>query len=178
MNLKLVIMNIDKMKYYCIILFVSIFISCKNEKTFQEKICSKYIGKELVELSKEKLINKDLVDYNQRTYRLIHTLDITCCSCIEIINENTEFIEMLDEYQVAFELIGFSSYNEHSFSPVLLQYPFYFDFYREFCSQNKLIYDDITRTFLVKENRIIAVGNFNDKKFRDIVLNILEQELK
>ena len=131
------------MKYLWIFSIISLFISCKKEVSYQEKICSKYIGKELIQLSPEKLINKNFIDCKQQgEYKLIHTLELTCCSCIAVINENVEFFKALNEFQVLFEIIGYSSYNEESFSPILLQYPFYFDFYREFSFANKLIYDE------------------------------------
>lgn len=86
------------------------------------------------------------------------------------MNDNKEFIDELRRRGVYLELVGVSSYNPNEFDKVLLQYPFYFDFYRHFRVKNNLKFIDITRTFLMEKSEIVLVGNWVNKSFRDAVL--------
>jgi hypothetical protein len=149
-------------------------VSCRKDISFQEKICSMYVGKTLKELPNDRIVNKDVYNlrqHNNYVYKLIHTMEITCNSCVNEINEVAEFIHKLEGHQVLFEIIGYSSYFETKFPSVLLQYPFYYDCYRKFSSDNKLTYDDITRTFLIKDSVIVCVGDLKDEKFRNEIFS-------
>lgn len=112
------------------VVFCSFFLSGAS---YKDKICNKYIGKELVYFPDSDLVNEKHV---QEKYRLIHTLDITCSSCLNEISDNISFINWLDEQHVAFEIIGYSSYKDSVFNPALLEYPLCLAFLG-FCTQQK-----------------------------------------
>lgn len=114
-----------------LVLFFVLF-SCQGA-SYKDKICNKYIGKELVYFPDSDLVNEKHV---QEKYRLIHTLDITCSSCLNEISDNISFINWLDEQHVAFEIIGYSSYKDSVFNPALLEYPLCLAFLG-FCTQQK-----------------------------------------
>ena len=173
MSLKLDIINIRFFIALGCIFGSFLFTSCKKELTLQEKICAKYVGRNIILPSYETLINKDCVKSENETYKLIHIIEFTCKSCLETLTENFKYISELKVQGVSLELVGYSTYMETEFSPVLLQYPFHFDYNREFSYVNGLKNDDITRTFLVKGNEVIAVGNLNDSKFREYVLDLI-----
>ena len=176
MSLKSVIINIRHNVILGFILFTCLCYSCKQELTFQEKICEKYIGKEIVFPSEDFLINKDCNKTSDESYKLLHIIELTCCSCVEELKAYIEYIKLLKRQKVSFELVGYSSFKETEFSPVLLQYPLYFDFNRNFGYLNSLKNDDITRTFLIKGNKIVAVGNLNNRKFRKSVLLLVNRK--
>ena len=75
---------------------------------------------------------------------------------------------------MSFEIIGYSSYKDSIFSDVLLQNPFYFDFYKKFRSRNKLKDENITRTFLLDGKTILLVGDMKDATFRKKVIKYIK----
>ena len=176
MNSKLDIINIKFFFICSCIILLGLFCSCIKELTFQEKIYARYVGRYITYPPEEILVNRIYDNSVNYSYKLIHIIELTCCSCIETLNKNSEYIDMLETKGVILELVGYSSYKETEFSPVLLQYPFYFDYDRNFSRINKLKNDDITRTFLVKENEVIAVGDMNNDKFRKTILELLKKK--
>lgn len=161
-------------KYILLLIVLCSLFSCRQQ-SFREKICAKYINKELKKLPDEYWVNKEafLSRKKENQYELIHILDITCHSCLVEISDNSKFINKLNECGVSFAIIGYSSYNDTLFDPQLTCYPFYFDFHKKFSLDNHLLYEDITKTFLIKENKIIMVGNLNDESFKRKVLKYL-----
>lgn len=154
-------------------LFFMFFICCK-EKSFEEKVYSKYIGKTISIPKSIKLLNKEKINNKKKPskYKIIHTIDITCESCLQEIANNELFLERITSNNVSFEIIGYSLYNEAKDNPILKRYnyPFYFDFERKFKTENNLIYDGVVKTLFIKEGIIIKIGDLNDEKFKNYVL--------
>lgn len=163
------------MKRYILMFFVlGWFCSCHHQPSFKDKVCSRYIGKELVYFPDSEMVNRHLA--KESRYKLLHSMDITCSSCLHEILDNASFIQTLERYDVSFEIVGYSSYQDSIFDSVLLQYPFYFDFYRKFRTRNRILDDNIVRTFLLDGKKILFAGDIKEDAFKEQVLSCLEKE--
>lgn len=158
--------------YWLMALIIGCLCSCQHHPSFKEEICAQYVGQEIVYFPDSDLVNKYMANSNK--HKLIHTIDITCSSCIYEIENNQSFIEEVKKHHVSFEIIGYSSYKDSIFSDVLLQNPFYFDFYKKFRSRNKLKDENITRTFLLDGKTILLVGDMKDATFRKKVIKYIK----
>lgn len=165
--------EMSKTKIYLILGLLPIFFcNCKKD-SYKEDIYARYEGRHLVFLPDSNLINPQT--YKNRRIKLIHTLDVTCSSCTYEILSNYSFIEQTDRLGGEFEIVGYSPYNDTAFNAILLQYPFYFDFYRRFWTRNKLKDENIVKTFLVAGKKIILAGDMKDDKFKKRVLKYLSE---
>lgn len=163
------------MKVYWLMALIYVCLcSCRHQHSFNEEICSQYVGKEIIYFPDSDLVNKDMS--NSSRHKLIHTMDITCSSCVYEIVNNQSFIEEVKNHNISFEIIGYSSYKDSIFSDVLLQNPFYFDFYRKFRSRNNLKDENITKTFLLDGKTILLVGDMKDAEFRKQVINYIKSD--
>lgn len=161
-------------KYILSLIILGCFCSCSHRSSFNEKICSMYIGKELVYFPDSDLVNRQLA--NQSRYKLLHTMDITCTSCIYEILDNESFIHALTDRHISFEIVGYSSYKNSIFNTVLLQYPFYFDFYRKFRTRNKILDDNVVRTFLLDGKKVLFAGDMKDNMFKEQIIQYVKTE--
>lgn len=65
------------MKKYLLLLILCLLSSCQ-EQSFQEKICSRYVGKTLVLPPLKEMINEEVINVDERinsNFKLIHILD-------------------------------------------------------------------------------------------------------
>lgn len=159
--------------YWLTALIFGSLCSCWHHPSFKEEICSKYVGQKIVYFPDSDIVNKDMA--NSSRHKLIHTMDITCSSCVHEIENNQSFIEEVKKHHISFEIIGYCSYKDSIFSEVLLQNPFYFDFYRKFRSRNNLKDENITRTFLLDGKTILLVGDMKDAAFRKQVIQYIKK---
>lgn len=161
-------------EYILLLIFLGFFCSCSHQPSFKEKICARYIGKELIYFPDSELVNLQLA--NQNRYKLLHTMDITCSSCLREILDNESFIYALANHNISFEIIGYSSYKDSIFDTALLQYPFYFDFYRKFRTRNRIFDDNVVRTFFVNGKKILFAGDMKDNMFKEQIIQYVKTE--
>lgn len=156
------------------LIILGCFCSCSHQPSFKEKVCARYVGKELVYYPDSELVNRQLASRSR--YKLLHTMDITCSSCIHEILDNESFIYELAGRHVSFEIVGYSSYKDSVFDAVLLQYPFYFDFYRKFRTRNKILDDNVVCTFFLDGKKILFAGDMKDNMFKEQVMHYVKTE--
>ena len=176
------------MKYSC--LFFGIFcffcLSCKNFTEKKDLDSEKVImnfeknKKIVVPDSLEDLASGDMffLNSNLENSFMIHTLDVTCEGCVVLLNKLLGYFKEIEEYYgVKTLIIASSAYVGDELKRQFLHYPYpvLYDEFESFKLKNRIVRDDILCSFLVKDNKILKVGDLKMKESRDEFNKILKE---
>lgn len=173
------------MKKISIILICSLLtiVSCINKKEDAgEKIRSSFLKRKdniVLPDSLPNWVNGELyiAKILPTDIALIHTLDITCDGCVRILENLIGYFRKIEEiYGVKIIIIASSAYMDERIKNELVGYPYpiILDEFESFKLKNKIIRDDILCSFLIKDSKVIEVGDLKDVSFQNEVENILK----